>query len=156
MEVDYINPIYAATSQVFKNMFQVEVEKGDLKIEEDIIPTQEVNANIGVSGDLNGTIIYSFPEEMTLKIVEEMAGMEMEEVDKFVASAVGELANIISGNAISNYAEKNYDCDIIPPQVNVGEGTTYSTATDKTLVIPLSTSYGDFELNVSIGENKEE
>ena len=75
MEVDYINPIYAATSQVFKNMFQVEVEKGDLKIAEDIIPTKEVNATIGVSGDLNGTILYSFPENMTLKIVEEMAKM---------------------------------------------------------------------------------
>ncbi|MEJ6949829.1 chemotaxis protein CheX [Natronospora cellulosivora (SeqCode)] len=152
MNVEYINPVYQATYQVFERMFQIDVVQGKLKVEEDIIPTKEINAIIGVSGELNGTILFSFSTKMVLEMVEEMAGMEIKEVDKFAASAIGELANIISGNAMSVYAEEGYECDIIPPQINMGKTRTYSTATDKALVIPLTTDYGEFELYLSIAK----
>lgn len=150
MDAEHINPVYKATNQVFNNMFQSEVKKGNLKVKKDIIPTGDINASIGVSGELNGTILFSFPREMALKIVEEMAGMEIEKLDKFVASAIGELANIISGNAVTNYSEKSYECDIVSPQVNIGKNKTYSTASENTLIIPLQTDFGEFKLNISI------
>ncbi|MFW6006758.1 MAG: chemotaxis protein CheX [Halanaerobiales bacterium] len=152
MKVDYINPIYQAANQVFKNMFQLELEKGDLKLEEDIVTTKEANVSISITGELSGTILFSFPKEMALKMVEDMSGMETKEFDKFVASAIGELGNIISGNAISNLSDHNFDCDIAPPQISLGKNKTLSTATEKTLVIPLHSHYGEFELNVSINE----
>ena len=150
MNVDYINPIYSAANQVFKNMFDLEVEKGELDVFEDIVPTKEANVNISVTGELKGTILFSFPKEMALQMVEDMAGMETEKFDKFVASAIGELANIISGNALNNLSEKNFECNIAPPQISLGENKTYSTATDKILVIPLITDYGKFDLSVAI------
>lgn len=154
MKVEHINPIYTAAKEVFSNMFGWGLEKGDLRIEENIISNNKANISIGITGDLRGTILFSFPENMALKIVEEMAGMEFNEIDKFVASAIGELANIISGNAMNNFYNNKYTCDIVPPQITIGENKTFTTASKNVLVIPLNTDIGDFELYISVSEHK--
>lgn len=152
MKAEHINPVFKAAHEVFQNMFGVNLNKGKLRIEEDIISNNNVNVSIGVTGDLKGTILFSFPEKMALNIVEEMAGMEIKEFDKFVASAIGELANIISGNAMSNFSEKDYNCDIVPPQITTGVNKTFPTASKNVLVIPLSYNNNIFELYISIRE----
>lgn len=73
---------------------------------------------IGVTGDMNGDILYSFPKETMLQMVRIMTGgMEVNEVDDFVTSAIGEISNIISGKAMIALSEQNKTCDILPPRV---------------------------------------
>lgn len=153
MNVAYINPIYDATNEVFQQILQVEIERGQLGVKEDTITTNQANISIGVTGDLKGSIVFSFSEQMALEIVTQMSGMEMDKLDKFVTSAVGELANIISGHAMTNLSEKDYQCDIVPPQIIIGENKTISMATEKILTIPMKTEIGGFELNISVSES---
>ena len=141
-----------AAREVFHNMFSVDIDKDELSVAEKIEPENIINVSIGVTGDLKGTIIFSFSEKMALNLVEEMAGMEFNEFDKFVASAIGELANIISGNAMMNFSEAGYNCDIVPPQITVGRNKTFSTATKKVLVIPMLAAEKSFVIYISIRE----
>ncbi|MFP4460927.1 MAG: chemotaxis protein CheX [Thermotogota bacterium] len=152
MKVEHINPIYTASRDVFKKMFGWDVEKRNLQIVEEIETKNTTNVSIGITGDLKGTIMFSFPEGIVLKIVEEMSGMKFEKVDKFVASAIGELANIISGNAMNGFSGNNYECDIVPPQISLGESTTFATTTDKALLINMNTQGYMFDLFISITE----
>jgi len=38
---------------------------------------------------------------MTLEMVKILSGMEMDKIDNFASSALGEMANIIGGNALT-------------------------------------------------------
>ena len=69
-------------------------------------------------------------------------------------SALGEVANIISGNAMTYLNSENYRCDISPPHVMFGTSQSLSMATDVALVIPMLTSIGEFEINVALRETK--
>lgn len=152
MKAVYINPIYIAARDVFQNMFSIELERGNLQVDEKIVPRNSINVSIGITGDLTGIILFSFPEEMVFNLVEEMSGMEFKEFDKFMASAIGELANIITGNAMSNLSESGYSCDIVPPQITVGVNKSFSTASKKILIIPMQAERDSFDLFISIKE----
>lgn len=154
MKAEFVNPIYQAAREVLKTMMDLEVERGDLKKHDELISGNEANVAIGVTGDLSGSILFSFDKEMAFTMVESMSGMEVNELDKFVTSALGEIANIISGNAATFLQENDYNCDIVPPRVIIGENKSLSMATDKSLVIPLESEMGDFEINLAIWSNK--
>jgi len=154
MKAEFVNPIYKATSDVLKSMMDLDVKRGDLQKTDELISGSEANVSIGLTGDLSGSILFSFDREMALSMVESMSGMEVDELDKFVTSALGEVANIISGNAATSLQEEDYDCDIVPPRVVVGENKSLSMATDTVLIIPLETEMGDFEINLAIWSNK--
>jgi len=154
MKAEYVNSFYKATKDVLSMMLDVDTEKGELSVSEEMVSGKEANVLIGLTGDLSGNILYSFPKNMTLKMAKIMSGMEMEELDSFVTSALGELANIISGNAASNLSEQNYNCDIVPPQIIIGENRTISAAAEKALLVPLKTGIGEFQISISIQEKK--
>ena len=155
MRAEFVNPIYKATSDVLSTMLGLDVKRGDLRlVEDDAIIGSDANVIIGLTGSLNGSIQYSFSEEMTLEMVRIMSGMEMDEIDKFVSSAVGEIANIISGNATTYLAEQDFDCDIVSPQIMIGKNKSFSMATEQALVIPLETEIGEFEINLSVKESE--
>ncbi|NLY44769.1 MAG: chemotaxis protein CheX [Tissierella sp.] len=152
MKAEYINSFYSATQDVFKLMLDLDVERGKLDVVEGLISSKEANVILGVTGDLKGSILFSFTKSMTLEMVKIMAGMEMNEIDNFVSSALGEVANIVGGNAITNLTEYNYTCDIVPPQVIIGEYRSLSMANEKALVISMNTDIGEFSVSIFLTE----
>jgi chemotaxis protein CheX len=79
-----------------------------------------VSVTIGLKGDISGEILFHFPCGTALEMVGIMSGMELDGIDDFVTSAVGEISNIISGNAVTVMAARQVVCDILPPQISVG------------------------------------
>ncbi|TDX51179.1 chemotaxis protein CheX [Orenia marismortui] len=154
MKQEYINPIFEATKSVLQNMIQVEVERGELEVRKSPFAAQKVNASIGVTGDLKGFIYYSMADTTALEVFAKMAGMSADKFDELVSSAIGELANIVTGNSLTNLSELGYQCDITPPSITYGDNVQITTNQRKFLVIPLKTDIGDFEINVSLEENK--
>ncbi|AKL94850.1 CheC domain containing protein [Clostridium aceticum] len=152
MKAESVNSFYQATKDVFKLMLDLGIEQGKLGIVEDMVLSKDANVVLGVTGDLRGTILFSFPKEMILEMVKIMCGMEMDEIDSFVSSALGEVANIIGGNAVTILASNNYKCDIVPPQIFVGEYKSFSMANEKALLLPLKTQIGAFDINIFLKE----
>lgn len=150
MKVEYLNPIIDATINVFKTMLQIEPVRGDISVEEGKISDKEVNVIIGLTGDLKGSIIYSFSGQMALEMVETMSGMEMDKLDKFVVSAIGEIANIISGKSAIGLSEKGFQCDIAPPQTVLGKELSIITDSDKVLIVSFFSKYGIFDIAFSL------
>lgn len=153
MRAEYINPFYQAIIDVFKVMLNLGLKRGEIKAVEELVPVSEANVVIGVTGDLRGSLLYSFPRNMALEMVNIMAGMEMKTLDAFVSSALGEVANIISGNAVTYLSQQELSCDISPPQVFVGTNGSLSMSTEKAVVLPLITDIGTLELSVSLHRN---
>lgn len=152
MKAAYIEPFIKAASDVFSLMMDLDIDRGELRVSEELIPSKDASVLIGVTGDLSGSILYSFSEDMILQMVEIMSGMKVSDIDSFVASALGEVANIISGNAVTYLSSISYTCDIVPPQVIIGRNTSLSMATEKALIVPLKTSIGEFDIYVTLRE----
>lgn len=150
MNVKNLNPIIAATDSVFQTMLSLKPKKGNISVEKELITDKEANVIIGITGDIKGSIVYSFSEKMALDVVEAMSGMKMEKLDKFVTSAMGELGNIISGKATTGLATQNLNCDIVPPQIVTGKEINISSDADKILMIKFNTELGDFDVSFAM------
>ncbi|NLL05564.1 MAG: chemotaxis protein CheX [Clostridiaceae bacterium] len=152
MKSEYVNSIYKAAKHVFQLLVDIEPQRGDLKVVEDFASNKDANVELGVKGDLKGKILFSFPKNMTLEMVKIMSGMEMDKIDNFASSALGEIANIIGGNALSLLAQYNYSCDIEPPQIFVGDYKSISVGNEKALLLPLLTPIGEFDITIFLKE----
>ncbi|XER05159.1 hypothetical protein SRRS_06400 [Sporomusa rhizae] len=146
-----MNPVFKAVTEVFKAMLDLEVSRG---VTRTAAGMQEVDIRINVKGDVTGSILFQFPQDTTLNIVQIMSGMEIKELDSFVTSAMGEISNIISGNAASYLSKLNYHCDIMPPQIAVADAAIASHFSQETLSIPLHTNIGDMNIHISLDEVK--
>lgn len=134
-----------ATHNVFKLMLNIsefsDHPAADFKCDD------EVDIAIGVTGDLQGKVVYRYPVSTSLKIVNLMSGMEFDAVDAFVSSAVSEIANIISGNVLSKLSESDLTCDILPPlQCNLDDDKEYEINTS----FYISTAIGEICVEIKL------
>ncbi|HYD02559.1 MAG TPA: chemotaxis protein CheX, partial [Phycisphaerales bacterium] len=60
MDVRYINPFVEAVQTVFSTMIQIDVTLGKPHVTE-ALPRYDISGIIGMSGDVTGAIVLSFP-----------------------------------------------------------------------------------------------
>ncbi|MEM1485111.1 chemotaxis protein CheX [Oscillospiraceae bacterium PP1C4] len=148
------SPFSKATCEVFKLLLDLDVSvSSPTKLDTIVGADDKVNIIIGIIGDLSGEILYRFPKETTLEIVKIMSGMEIDEIDEFVTSALGEIANIISGNAMTGLSEQKVVCDILPPRIIVGDSQRLTEGTFPIMSTRVNTSIGEVELDIQVGAN---
>lgn len=145
----FLEPFYLAANNVFKDMFQKDIKPGIIQYHENFIATREANINITIIGDLAGSVIYSFSKELAFNIISIILGMDFKELNYFVASAVAEISNIISGNTMTYLSEQDCHCQIGTPQIFIGTDTRIVTK-NSIFTIPIKTILGNFEINVSL------
>jgi chemotaxis protein CheX len=133
-----------ATHNVFELMLNIS-EISDHPAE-DSMPDDGIDIAIGVVGDLQGEVIYRFPVSTSLNMVSIMSGMQFEEVDAFVTSAISEIANIISGNVLTTLSDSDIKCDILPPVQYKEEEKEYEIKT----ICCLDTNIGDVCLDIRL------
>jgi chemotaxis protein CheX len=113
--------------------------------------TGDVTGIIGITGESNGTISLTFQEPAILKIVSNMFGEEITELDDEVADAVGELTNMVSGQARRELEEMGKVFNAAIPSVIRGTGHSVSHYTDgPKIAIPFATEYGGFTIEVCL------
>lgn len=154
MDVKYINPFMSAIKNVFKTMLNLDVEFGKPHMMAVQEASHDVSGVIGLSGDITGVVIVSFPKLAAIRVASIFAGADLTEADEDFADAIGELANMISGNA-----KKDLDglkVFISPPSVVIG--TAHQIKGCKIiprLAIPCTTPAGSFVVEVGIRQPQE-
>lgn len=140
-------PFYEATKDVLKLMLDIEANSKSGDNQHQVFDSEnKLNISIGLTGDIQGEILYKFPKNTTLEMAKIMSGMEFNEVDDFVTSAVGEIANIISGKALIALSEKEIQCDILSPKVIVeAEGNNTYSESHFSIVC---TDIGEIEIDI--------
>lgn len=153
MRVEFINPFIKGAVDVIKAEANVEPTKGALGIEESAVNTQEdLTVLIGVTGKLQGVVMYSLSERTAKNLVSTMLGEPIPIYNEMVESAIAEMGNVITGIASAELEAAGIICKIAPPTMVQGRGVIISTINIKRLVIPLSTSLGDIKVSVALKE----
>lgn len=149
MDASYITPYIDATKNVFQTMMGVAVTIGKPQIR-DAIPTEafDVSGIIGMSGDVIGTVMLSFPMETARKVVETFTGSEVDVNSEDFGDAIGELVNMISGGAKAKFEGKSIS--ISCPSIVVGEDHKIQQPSDSICIhIPCSSECGTFAVEVA-------
>jgi chemotaxis protein CheX len=152
MKAIYINPFVSATFSVMEMVMGITPNKGALAMRPSTFTSQQCNVITGVTGTVEGQIIYGMSLITADKIASQMLGQPIRTFDALAASAISELGNMISGNASGQLAELGVVCDITPPAIIRGTNVKVSTLTIPALVVPIELPVGVIELSVCLQE----
>ncbi|MBF0223955.1 MAG: chemotaxis protein CheX [Desulfobacterales bacterium] len=151
MDAKLINPFINATMNVLETMAFVKSKCGKPYLKKDDTAKGDVTGVIGLTGETNGTIAVTFDELSILKIVSNMFGEEITQLNHEVADAVGELTNMISGQARRELEELGKVFEAAIPSVITGKGHTIIHYTDgPKIAIPFTTDEGAFTIEVCL------
>ncbi len=129
----------------------VKPEAGKAYLKKDEVAQGDVSGVIGFTGETNGTVSVTFDEICILKIVSNMFGEEMTELNNEIADAVGELTNMISGQARKELAEIGKVFQGAIPSVITGKNHKLVVMTKgPKIAIPFKTDFGSFTIEVSL------
>jgi chemotaxis protein CheX len=88
-----------STESVFSTMCNWPMYCGDLSSNEGFASRHDVSGIIGLSGTLKATIAVSLEQDLVFSAAEHILGTRPQKIDADVVDLVGELANMIGGNA---------------------------------------------------------
>ncbi|WP_005037175.1 chemotaxis protein CheX [Holophaga foetida] len=153
MNVAIINPFVESTLRSLDMMAGIQAEKVGIELKEDLITTYDISAIIGLTGETSGSIIISMPEKLACKIAANMLMEDVPTMSKAVEDAIGEIGNIVVGDARRSLIQDGFSLNISIPTVVIGSGHKISRSGDiPCIAIPFTTEFGDFEVNVGLRE----
>ena len=69
MKAEHIQPFVTAAVYVLRQELKADIERGELALAETDYTTREITVLIGVTGDLEGTVLFGTNEAMAMNIV---------------------------------------------------------------------------------------
>ena len=149
MQAEHINPFLRSLVNTFSTMLNCEARRGEIvlaSLDERHFPISGV---IGLSGKAVGTVVINLSEEVALKAASAMLMTEVTSLDDDVLDAVGELANMVAGQAKAELEE--YDLSVSLPNVITGENheIRFPSAANP-ISVPFDTDFGPLRLEVGL------
>ncbi|MFQ5411080.1 MAG: chemotaxis protein CheX [Phycisphaerae bacterium] len=153
MDVKFVNAFVGAISNVFKTMLSTDVRVGKPTAKNMERVSAEVSGIIGLSGDVQGCVVLSFPGDVACTVASQFAGVDLQMDCPDFPDAIGELANRVAGNARKDFV--GYETSISLPSVIIGKGHKVSQSKAwPFLIIPCETSLGRFNVAVALVTSK--
>ena len=155
MKAEHINPFLNSTMNVFEHMLGSLPQVGQKTLMKNFCSHRwDISGVIGVTGTAEGVVAIRLTHKLVEKILEksEITCNSQEETVEVINGMVGEIINMIAGNALGEITR--FDLDITVPLVIQGSNHTIGWPRNNPIItIPFITSYGPFEVNVSMREN---
>lgn len=147
MDPTHAQPFITATKNVLQAMANFDVVVGTPYLKKDLVARGDVSAVIGITGEKNGTFSISFDRPTAIHLVQQILGDAIEDILQDVQDAVGEITNMISGQARVGLAEMGIKLQGSTPSVIMGNGHTIAhMSTAPTIAIPFTCQAGNFTL----------
>lgn len=149
MQAKYINPFVQATVGLFQDFVGVPVTAKKPYLRTDPNDLEEVSGIIGLAGETVGAVVLSFSRESAIQVISKMEGRPYQALTNDVIDGVGELVNIIAGNAKKDLSE--FRIDISLPGIVTGKNYQIHWPEGiPVIAIPFDSEYGRFSVNVSL------
>lgn len=154
MRIELLNPFIVAAGEVLNQELGVKANRGKLSLQRDTYVSDDITVLISLVGDIWGVAIISLSFDTAKTIVSHMLGEEITEFNELAQSGVGELGNVITGQAATKLAQAGYKADISVPTMIVGKGSRISTFDIDRLIVPLETEFGVVSLTLALRESQ--
>ena len=151
MDVKYINPFVTAVKKLFNTMIEVPFKLGKPSLKKGSVPEYEISGIIGLSGTVSGCVVINLSREIALQLVSALIGDEVTELDDDCTDAIGEIANIIAGNAKTDFPSEGTTISV--PSVVIGKHKVSYPSGLPIIAIPIVTDKGELVIEVALKEN---
>lgn len=150
MKAVYINPFINAVRRLFKTMMDLPLSIGQPGLNREAKPQYDVCGIIDVNGEVNGRVVVSMPEAVAAQLASALLGDAIQALDEDVMDAVGEIANMIAGNAKTDFPESAGTISV--PRVVIGRESVPYPAATPVIQIPCQTETGPLHIDVALRE----
>lgn len=157
MRVEYINPFIISTKKVLSTMAFMESKPGKpyLKPENDAKALGDISAVIELSGESKGSIGISFTKDCILQVASQMFGQDFTQIDEEIRDMVGEIVNMVSGEARRELAKLGFHFSAGIPVTSLGPGHDIKHFVQaRVILIPFETKSGEYFIEASFDSKK--
>ena len=135
----------SATINVLSTMASINPVPGKPFVKNNMIALGDVTAIVGVTGARRGSIAVTFTKTSAIAVVRAMLGDDVQDIIQDTKDTVGEVTNMISGQARAKLAEAGLTMQGSTPSIIFGDNhhiTHVSSA--PVIAIPFTTEAGEF------------
>ena len=155
MKMELIQPFINAADAVLAQGLQSPMSIGNLSMEQEAYRRKGVAAVVALTGDIEGRIVFDLEPEAAVRVASCFAGSELPESDDLVRETVCELANQVTGNAVTSLNDQGFHFRVHPPLLHTSEHGPISTEDTEALVICFETACGTVYMNIALRYNVE-
>jgi len=132
----YIQPFVKVCQSVFQKFCNIDVVPGRVYFinRDEYGKMWDISGIIGLSGEVIGAVAISMNDETAIEITKSLTGVEHSAFDNDVTDAVGEIINIIAGNAKKDF-EEDLRIRISLPSIVKGKNHIIIWPSEKTRII---------------------
>ena len=153
MKMELIQPFINAADAVLAQGLKSPMSIGNLSMEQEAYRRKGVAALVALTGDIEGRIVFDLDPETAVRVASHFAGTELPESDDLVRETVCELANQVTGNAVTVLNDQGFHFRVHPPVLHTSEHGPTSSEDTEALVICFETSGGSVFMNIALRYN---
>ena len=155
MKLELIQPFINAADTVLAEILNGPAQVTDVSMQEEVYRRKGVTASVGISGDIEGRVIFDLDQSMVLTVAKAlMGGAEIDPSEQFAEEAACELANIVVGNAITLLNDQGFRFKVSPPEKHTSQLGCVGTPSSEALVMCFVTSSGKVHMNIALDYSK--
>lgn len=140
-------PFIKAAVDILSTMSGIAASPGKPYVKKSLVAKGDVSAIVGVTGDKTGTIAVSFTRPCAIALVKGMLGDDIQDILQDTQDAVGEVTNMVSGQARAALVDLGITLQGSTPTVIMGDGHLIRHITSNPVVaIPFTTDHGEFTI----------
>lgn len=152
MKSEHITPFIESAISVFQTMLGCSAKLNGLEQLESYVVSYDITGVIGMSGSTSGDVVISFEKQVALSATEALLGGSYDTINDDVIDAVGELTNMIAGQAKAQISKS--DMNLALPTVIVGRDHTIRFPSRiKPMSVPFESDWGAFNIEVGLVES---
>ncbi|MGH9733076.1 MAG: chemotaxis protein CheX [Candidatus Acidiferrales bacterium] len=150
MRMDLIQPFIDSLDAVLAEMMKSPTTIAGLTMEQDGYRTKGLAAVVTFKGQIAGRIILDMDPSAATKVAGILAGAEVDPSEAIVSEAVGELANMVIGNAVTQLNDRGFTFKVFPPELFLQEHGERAGQDSEATILRFETPSGNVHLNIGL------
>ena len=154
MNVQFLNPFSEAAYSVLEAEVGITPQRGKIALQRSAATADDVTVLISMVGEVKGVVLYGLSERTAINLVSRILGQPFDAFDDLAQSGIGEIGNVITGQASNRIAAAGFEVNISTPTMILGKGTLISTLDFERLQVPLESELGTLQIHLALRDTK--
>lgn len=138
-----------STESVFATMCGLNLERGQLSNYDGFSPRHDISGIISLNGSIRATVVVSFDQDLVFSAAEKFLGERPDSLNSDVVDLVGELANMIGGNAKERLSMREVVLGLPTVVAGTGHFIAYNSHMAITM-IPFESQHGSMSVELGL------